>query len=71
MMLSPDLQTIANLGNSAILVIVAWRVIRAINRVMDVLKDYPPHRHINGSILFPDGFQPTPVQRLDGGRGNS
>lgn len=44
----------------------AWRVIVAANRVSSLLKDFPPHRHVNGSVIYPDGYQPTPVQRLGG-----
>lgn len=39
----------------------AFFVIRAANRVWSVLKDFPPHRHINGSIFYPSGFEPTHV----------
>lgn len=39
-------------------------VIRAANRVFTVLKDFPPHRHINGSIVYPEGYEPTVIQRL-------
>lgn len=39
-------------------------VIRAANRVFTVLKDFPPHRHINGSIVYPEGYEPTVVQHL-------
>jgi hypothetical protein len=39
-------------------------VIRAANRVFTVLKDFPPHRHINGSIVYPEGYEPTAVHHL-------
>lgn len=42
----------------------AWRVIIAANRVSTVLKDFPPHRHVNGSVIYPEGYEPTPVHRL-------
>lgn len=51
-------------GELLTFIIVAWYVIKAANRVMDVLKDFPPHRHINGSIVYPDGYEPTVVHRL-------
>ena len=44
----------------------AWRVIIAANRVATVLKDFPPHRHVNGHVVYPDGYEPTPVQKLGG-----
>jgi len=43
---------------------VGWRVVVAVNRLAGVLKDFPPHRHINGSVVYPDGFVPTAVQKL-------
>jgi hypothetical protein len=43
---------------------VAWKVIKAVNRFTDVLKDFPPHRHDNGNVIYPKGFEPTAVQRL-------
>lgn len=42
----------------------AFFVIRAANRVYSVLRDYPPHAHINGSIVYPEGFPPPVTQRL-------
>lgn len=43
---------------------VAWRVIVAANRITGVLKDFPPHRHVNGAVIYPEGYEPTAVQRL-------
>ena len=40
-----------------------WRGIRAANRWYDVLTEYPPHRHVNGNILYPRGMDPGLVQR--------
>lgn len=42
----------------------AFFVVRAANRVWYLLKDYPPHRHVNGSIVYPPDFEPTKVQAL-------
>jgi hypothetical protein len=33
-------------------------------RLMSLLRDYPPHRHINGRILFPKGYEPPEVMRM-------
>lgn len=41
--------------------------IRKLVRFVVIQKDFPPHRHLNGSssdILYPDGFQPPPIQHL-------
>lgn len=43
---------------------IAWKVNRVLNRYLDVFKDHPPHRHINGKILYPKGFEPPQVQTL-------
>jgi hypothetical protein len=43
---------------------VAWRVVAAANRLMSVLRDFPPHRHDNGNVIYPHGFEPTKVRRL-------
>lgn len=43
---------------------VAWRVVVALNRFTGILKDFPPHRHVNGSVIYPEGYEPTPIQRL-------
>ena len=43
---------------------VAWKVISALNRFTGILRDYPPHRHINGKIIFPDGYTPTKAEHI-------
>jgi hypothetical protein len=42
----------------------AVKVIRAAQRVETTFKNFPPHRHINGSIVYPEGYEPTPIQQL-------
>lgn len=42
------------------------RVVGVANRINMVLKDFPPHRHDNGNVIYPKGFEPTPIQRLNG-----
>lgn len=44
--------------------VLIWKGNRAINRIIDVLADFPPHRHENGLILFPKGFSPGEVKRV-------
>lgn len=61
--MNPDI--LFHSGELLILAGAAWRVIVAANRVSGVLKDFPPHRHVNGSIIYPEGYEPTAVQRLD------
>lgn len=43
---------------------ILYHVVKVSNRVMSVLQDFPPHRHENGSIIFPKGFEPTEKQTL-------
>jgi hypothetical protein len=47
-------------------VIGAVKGFRVLDRFYTLFKDYPPHRHINGKILFPSGYEPPTVEKLDG-----
>lgn len=40
----------------------AWAVIRKLTRIVDALENFPPHRHVNGKIIFPKGFEPTAME---------
>lgn len=44
--------------------VLIWKGNQAINRILNVLKDFPPHRHIgtNGDIVYPVGMEPGVVQ---------
>jgi hypothetical protein len=53
------------MGDSVVLIVVAARVMHVANRIMSVLKDFPPHRHEGKMILFPNGYGPAAVQRWD------
>lgn len=33
-------------------------------RFASILKDFPPHRHDNGNILYPRGYEPGKIQPL-------
>jgi hypothetical protein len=39
---------------------VIWGTIR----LASLLKDFPPHRHINGTIIFPHGYEPVDTEKL-------
>ena len=39
-------------------------------RFVNIQKDFPPHRHINGSVLYPAGYEPGPPQVLAKGNGH-
>ena len=45
-----------------------WKGIRTLNRLYDILIDFPPHRHENGLVLFPKGFEPGAVKHEQRGR---
>ncbi len=42
----------------------AWKVIGRLNRDESLKADYPPHRHINGSIIYPDEYPPAKIERI-------
>lgn len=35
-------------------------------RLAIILREYPPHRHDNGHILYPAGYEPGAVQKIGG-----
>ncbi len=44
-----------------VLLAIAWRGLRVLNRIYDILKDYPPHRHVNDKIIYPRDYEPGEV----------
>jgi hypothetical protein len=50
---------------------VAWKANRTLNRWLDVMKDYPPHRHFNGRIVYPKGMEPGVVENIGEQRGRA
>lgn len=55
-------------GNVGIIVLavgVMAKVHRKLVRDEDLKRDYPPHRHINGTrIIYPQEYQPTPIEQV-------
>jgi hypothetical protein len=39
-----------------------WKINRSFVRFLDIMKDFPPHRHVNGKIMYPKGFNPGMVE---------
>lgn len=37
---------------------VALPMWRSSQRLRNILQDFPPHRHVNGKIIFPKGYKP-------------
>lgn len=50
------------------IILLVWKGNRVLNRIWDVLEQFPPHRHENGLIMYPKGFEPGVVQREPRGR---
>lgn len=50
------------------LAVLLWKGIRVANRILFVLRDFPPHRHVNGSIIYPDGYEPPAMEKLYGAK---
>ena len=50
---------------------IAWKANRTLNRWFDVLKDFPPHRHFNGRIVYPKGMEPGVVEHIGEQRGRA
>lgn len=48
-----------------LLVVLLWKINRALNRMWDVLQEYPPHRHVKKDILYPRGMSPEQAQELE------
>lgn len=47
-------------GSIAFLCAVSWKVMR----FFSLAKDFPPHRHQNGTILYPFDYEPTKPRDL-------
>ena len=53
-------------SNLTLLSVLLWRVIRASGQVERIMRDFPPHRHVGGSIIYPTGYKPgDPVEMAD------
>lgn len=54
-------------GNAGLLAIAAYVLVKVnskLKRDEDVKSDYPPHRHINGNILYPHEYEPSAIDQL-------
>lgn len=45
------------------LAVFLWKAVRALNRWYDVLTEYPPHKHVNGHILYPTKLAPGKMEK--------
>lgn len=53
-----------NIGLILFGAIVLAKVKKRLDRDEDLRSDYPPHRHINGSISYPHEYQPSRLDKL-------
>lgn len=53
-----------NVGALIFAVVVIWRASRKMGRDESLKADYPPHRHINGKIIYPREYEPALTERL-------
>lgn len=72
-MIAPE--SLHNMMDGTLLVFVLtflWKANRTLNRWLDVMKEFPPHRHINGSrIMYPTGMEPGVVENIGEQRGRA
>ena len=41
--------------------------LRKLNHLIELFKDFPPHRHITRDlVLYPDGYEPPPLSKMNG-----
>jgi len=66
MITMPSIEVIAHGVETVTFLWAALKGFRVMDRFYTLFKDYPPHRHINGKILFPSGYEPPSVEKLDG-----
>lgn len=59
-----------HLAELVAVVTIAWKANRAFNRFLDMLKDFPLHRHVDG-ISYPVGWAPPPIEVLPAAGGSA
>lgn len=62
--MNPVLDYIFHGGTLGIFLVVAWKVISKLNRDDSLKRDYPPHRHINGFITYPQEYPAPDIGKL-------
>lgn len=43
---------------------IAVPALKASARLSSLMKDFPPHRHTDGKIIYPTGMVPTKIEEL-------
>lgn len=62
-MVNPVADWLIHGGELMAFIAVAWKVIGRLNRDESLRTDYPPHRHVNGNIMYPPDYPPPPIER--------
>lgn len=64
--MNPYIDYLIHSGELGVFLLVAWHVIRRINRDETLKQDFPPHRHVNGKIIYPHEYEPGVVEQSNG-----
>ncbi len=66
-MISPaSIETIAHSVEILVFLGIGIKGLRKIDRLYNLFSDNPPHRHVNGKIIYPKGYEPPLVESLHG-----
>jgi hypothetical protein len=58
-----DLHLGIQLAELLVVVGAVAKILAYLSRIKEALTDFPPHRHVDGSILYPKGFEPGVAAR--------
>jgi hypothetical protein len=65
-----NVEALAHLVEIGTFLLIGVKGLRKLDRFYALFEDNPPHRHLNGKIIYPKGYEPPVVENLDG-RGTS
>lgn len=57
------------LGTCGYVIRAAVKAVKLVGKLEDMLGNFPMHRHVNGHILYPDGYEPPPIGEMSIGKG--
>lgn len=54
----------SGIGAAVIVVVlgVGGKITAKLDRLLNVSIDFPPHRHVNGNISYPKGYEPPEIE---------